>query len=415
MSDLTNKESGVLVALQRDAAFERDVVVIGGCGHVGLPLAVALADRGAQVAVYDIDPVVVGLVGAGRMPFAEEGAGPLLERAVAAGRLVASGDPAVVGSAEHVVVVIGTPVDEHLNPDQQAIPRALAGCAEFLRDGQLLVLRSTVYPGVTALVEKMIARLGCRIDVVFCPERIAEGKAMTELFALPQIVSARSQGAFARAEALFGLLTSRVVRMSPEEAELAKLFTNVWRYVKFATANQLYMIANDRGLDFENIRQGLIADYPRAADLPAAGFAAGPCLLKDTMQLAAFNNNNFALGQTAVAINEGLPLYLVDRLKRRYDLESMAVGILGMAFKGGSDDIRSSLAYKLKRILAFYTEAVYCTDPYVTADASLLSLDDVVAKSDLLIIAAPHAEYAGLVTGKPVVDIWNIRGQGVAV
>jgi UDP-N-acetyl-D-mannosaminuronic acid dehydrogenase len=403
------------VALQRDGVFERDVVVIGGCGHVGLPLAVALADRGARVAVFDVDPVAVGLVGAGRMPFAEEGAGPLLERAVADGRLVASGDPAIVGSAGHVVVVIGTPVDEHLNPDPQAIPRALAGCAEYLRDGQLLVLRSTVYPGVTALVEKMIARLGCRIEVVFCPERIAEGKAMSELFALPQIISARNDAAFARAGALFGLLTSRLVRMSPEEAELAKLFTNVWRYVKFATANQLYMIANDRGLDFERIRQGLIADYPRAADVPAAGFAAGPCLLKDTMQLAAFNNNNFALGQTAVAINEGLPLYVVDRLKRRYDLGSMAVGILGMAFKGGSDDIRSSLAYKLKRILAFTTEAVYCTDPFVTADASLLALGDVVEKSDLLIIAAPHPEYAGLVTAKPVVDIWNIRGQGVAV
>jgi len=266
---------------------------------------------------------------------------------------------------------------------------------------------------VTALVEKMIARLGCSVDVAFCPERIAEGKAMTELFELPQIISARKEAAFERAGALFGLLTARQVRMTPEEAELAKLFTNAWRYIKFATANQLYMIANDRGLDFERIRQGLTVDYPRAADLPAAGFAAGPCLLKDTMQLAAFNNNNFAIGHTAMAINEGLPLYLVDRLKRRYDLESMAVGILGMAFKGGSDDTRSSLAYKLKRILTFATGAVYCTDPHATSDASLLPLEDVVGKSDLLIIAAPHREYAALATDKPVVDIWNIRGEGV--
>jgi UDP-N-acetyl-D-mannosaminuronic acid dehydrogenase len=401
--------------LHGDASRSCDVVVIGGCGHVGLPLAVAFAARGAQTAIYDVNPAAVQLVSSGRMPFAEQGADPLLERAVAQGRLTASGDPAVVGSAEHVVVVIGTPVDEHLNPDQQAIPRALAQCAEYLRDGQLLILRSTVYPGVTALVERMIARLGKSIDVAFCPERIAEGKAMTELFELPQIIAARRESAYERAEALFGLLTSRQVRMSPEEAELAKLFTNVWRYIKFATANQLYMIANDRGLDFERIRQGLTLDYPRAADLPAAGFAAGPCLLKDTMQLAAFNNNNFALGQTAMAINEGLPLYLVDRLKQRYELESMAVGILGMAFKGGSDDIRSSLAYKLKRILAFTTETVYCTDPYVTADSSLLPLGDVVEKSDLLIIAAPHPDYAKLVTSKPVVDIWNIRGEGVRI
>jgi UDP-N-acetyl-D-mannosaminuronic acid dehydrogenase len=403
------------MALRRDASFDRDVVVIGGCGHVGLPLAIAFADRGARVTVYDINPAAVAQVSQGRMPFDEPGAGPLLARAVADGRLIASGDAAVVGTAEHVVVVIGTPVDEHLNPDPQAITRALAGCAGQLQDGQLLVLRSTVYPGVTALVEKMVARLGCRIDVAFCPERIAEGKAMTELFELPQIISARGEEAAERASALFGLLTGRQVRMSPEEAELAKLFTNTWRYIKFATANQLYMIANDRGLDFEKIRQGLMLDYPRAADLPAAGFAAGPCLLKDTMQLAAFNNNVFAIGHTAMAINEGLPLYVVDRLQRRYQLESMAVGILGMAFKGGSDDIRSSLAYKLRRILAVTTETVYCTDPYVTADASLMPLDDVLAKSDLLIIGAPHPEYANLATEKPVVDIWNIRRQGVIV
>src|SRR6201996_7482726 len=187
--------------------FFSDVAVIGGCGHVGLPRAIAFADRGARVVVYDVSEAAVASVNAGKLPFDEPGAGPLLERAVGSGALVASADPAIVGSAEHVVVVIGTPVDEHLNPNQTAIPRALGGCAPFLRDGQLLVLRSTVFPGVTALVEKMVAGLGVSIEVAFCPERIAEGKAMTELFTLPQIVSARSPQALKRAAALFGLLT----------------------------------------------------------------------------------------------------------------------------------------------------------------------------------------------------------------
>ncbi|MBO0831964.1 MAG: nucleotide sugar dehydrogenase [Actinobacteria bacterium] len=403
------------MTFQHNPSFERDVVVVGGCGHVGLPLAVAFADRGARVASYDIDPDATAMVASGQMPFRERGAAPLLERAVAAGRLVASGDPVIVGSAEYVIVVVGTPLDGHLNPDQQAVPRALEGCADYLRDGQLLILRSTVYPGVTAMVEKLVARLGRAIDVAFCPERIAEGKAMTELFDLPQIVSARRDEACERAAALFGLLTEGLVRMRPEEAELAKLFTNVWRYIKFATANQLYMIANDRGLDFERIRQGLMLDYPRAADMPAAGFAAGPCLLKDTMQLAAVTNNNFVLGHTAMTINEGMPLYVVDRIARRFDLESMTVGILGMAFKGGSDDIRSSLAYKLKRVLSSAAAGVQCTDPYVSVDDSLLPLDQVVEACDLLIIAAPHPEYASLVTSKPVIDIWGIRGGGVQI
>jgi UDP-N-acetyl-D-mannosaminuronic acid dehydrogenase len=395
--------------------FDRHVVVIGGCGHVGLPLALAFADRGARVAIYDVSETSVRMVNAGRMPFAEVGADEVLHRVLSAGRLEASADPAVVTAAEHVVVVLGTPVDEHLNPNPLAITRALGGCAEYLRDGQLLILRSTVFPGVTALVERMIARIGLDVEVAFCPERIAEGKAMTELFELPQIVSSSTPAGVKRASALFGKLTSKLVVMTPEEAELAKLFTNVWRYIKFATANQLYMMANERGLDFERIRQGLAEEYPRAADMPPAGFAAGPCLFKDTMQLAAFNNNNFPLGHAAMAVNEGLPLYVVHQLEERFDLGSMTVGILGMAFKAGSDDIRSSLSYKLKRILAFKADTVLCTDPYVTVDPGLLPLAEVMSRSDLLVIGAPHPEYKDLVTDKPVADIWDLLGQGVRI
>jgi UDP-N-acetyl-D-mannosaminuronic acid dehydrogenase len=340
---------------------------------------------------------------------------------VSSGRLRASTDPSVVGTAEHVVVVIGTPVDEHLNPNQTAIPRALSACAPYLRDGQMLVLRSTVFPGVTALVEKMIATLGVEIEVAFCPERIAEGKAMTELFELPQIVSARSASGLERASALFGRLTDSIVELTPEEAELAKLFTNVWRYIKFAAANQLYMIANDYGLDFERIRSAMGEEYPRAADLPGPGFAAGPCLLKDTMQLAAFNNNNFLLGHSAMLINEGLPLYVVARLEQRFDLASMTIGILGMAFKGESDDIRSSLSYKLKRLLRFKAGRVLCTDPYVQHDDDLAPLSQVLEEADLLLIGAPHRAYAdlgpehGLDPDTPIVDIWNLLGNGVRV
>jgi UDP-N-acetyl-D-mannosaminuronic acid dehydrogenase len=261
----------------------------------------------------------------------------------------------------------------------------------------------------------VVSEFGLDIDIAFCPERIAEGRAMTELFDLPQIVAARTETAQRRAEALFGSLTSSIVALQPEEAELAKLFTNTWRYIKFATANQFFMLANDAGLDFERIRSALAQDYPRAADLPMSGFAAGPCLFKDTMQLAAFSDNTFALGHAAMLVNEGLPLYVASRLEATHDLASMTVGILGMAFKADSDDVRSSLSYKLRRILAVKAQAVLCTDPYVDDDARLSSLEDVVAQSDLLVIGAPHQQYAELQTTTPIVDIWNLRGDGVRV
>jgi UDP-N-acetyl-D-mannosaminuronic acid dehydrogenase len=391
-----------------------DVCVVGGCGRVGLPLGIALAARGLSVVLYDIDAAAVGRVNAGEMPFAEEGAAPMLAEALATGRLRATTDAAAAGLAEALVVVVGTPVDEHLNPDLGAVPRAIERCAGHLRDGQLVVLRSTVYPGVTALTEKLLAAKGLAVDVAFCPERIAEGRAMTELFTLPQIVAARTPRALDRAERLFRHLTDSVVRLEPEEAELAKLFTNTWRYLKFAAANQFWMMANDFGLDFARIRHAVAHDYPRAADLPMPGFAAGPCLLKDTMQLAAFNRNNFVLGHSAMLINEGLPLYLVSKLEDRFDLAELSVGLLGMAFKGGSDDPRDSLAYKLRKILTLKARETLCTDPYV-ADERFLPLDDVLKRADLLVIAAPHPDYADLDTDKPLVDMWGLTGRGVLV
>ena len=397
--------------------FERDVVVVGGGGHVGLPLAIALADRGSKVIVFDINADTVAMISAGNLPFSEPNAGPVLKRVLKSGMLTASTDPSVVGTAENMVVVIGTPVDEHLNPDPNAIPKALESTTKYFRDGQILILRSTVYPGVTALVERTIANLGLDIDVAFCPERIAEHKAMEELFSLPQIVSSRTDRGRARASKLFLTLTDEIVDLEPEEAELAKLFTNTWRYIKFAAANQFYMMANDRGLDFERIRKGLSHNYPRAQDIPGAGFAAGPCLFKDTMQLAAFSDNKFSLGHSAMLVNEGLPLYVVTQLEKRFDLENLTVGILGMSFKGGSDDIRSSLSYKLRRVLKFKAKAVVCTDPHVSEDVddTLLPLDDVLRKADILIVATPHDEYRGIVTDKPVADVWNLLGKGVTV
>jgi len=386
--------------------FESDVVVVGGCGHVGLPLGLAFADRGLRVALFDLNADAVDLVQRGVMPFAEAGADDVLRRVVGT-RLTATTDPSVVSTAENVLVVIGTPVDEHLNPDPNEVTRAVADLGPHLRDGQMLVLRSTLYPGTTAMVETTVAELGKAVDVAFCPERIAEGKAMTELFELPQIVSSRQPATLDRAAKLFGNLASQMVRMLPEEAELAKLFTNTWRYIRFATANQLFMMANDFGLDYERIRAGLTFDYPRAADLP--------CLLKDTMQLAAFNNNNFVLGHAAMMVNEGLPLYMVSRLENTYPLSTMTVGLLGMSFKAESDDIRSSLSYKLKRLLRFKAKGVLCHDPYVTVDPNLSTLDEVLERSDLLILSTPHHVYGDLQADVPLIDIWGMLGGGTVL
>ncbi|HEV3166341.1 MAG TPA: nucleotide sugar dehydrogenase [Isosphaeraceae bacterium] len=396
-------------------AFKYDICIVGGCGHVGLPLAITFASHGLNVSVHDINEAAVEMVRAGRMPFLEAGAEPKL-RAVIGRALEVANDITLASQSRHVIVVIGTPVDEHLNPTFHTMRRFFAHLLPHLVDGQCLILRSTVYPGTTAKIHDLVAASGKRIHVAYCPERVAEGKAMEELSSLPQIVSGCDEHAIEMATALFAKIARSIIRLAPLEAELTKIFANVWRYIQFATANQFFMIAADQGLDFYKIYDALTRDYPRMAGLPKSGFAAGPCLFKDTMQLAAACNNTFALGHAAMLINEGLPNFVVRHLKDHFPLGQMRVGILGMAFKGDSDDPRESLSYKLKKVLEYEAAEVLCTDTYIK-DPTFLPLEQVIDRSDLLIVGAPHREYRALALpdSKPVVDIWNIYGKGTAL
>ena len=394
------------------ADFDFDVCVVGGCGHVGLPLAITFAHQGSKVSVYDVNEAAIATVRSGRMPFLEKGAEPVLKQVIDRTLTVAN-DPGLVSRSRHVVVVIGTPVDEHLNPTFHTMRRFFQGLVPHLRDGQCIILRSTVYPGTTEKVREMVAATGKAIDVAFCPERVAEGKAMEELSELPQIVSGCSERAVELAVGLFGRIAKSIIRLTPEEAELTKIFANVWRYVQFAAANQFFMIATDHGQDFYRIYDALTRDYPRMAGLPKSGFAAGPCLFKDTMQLAAASNNTFAMGHAAMLVNEGLPNFLVRQARDRFPLATMKVGILGMAFKGDSDDPRESLSYKLRKLLEYEAAEVLCTDVYIQAP-DFLPLEEVIRRSDLLFLGAPHREYRTLKLpdAKPVIDVWNIYGQG---
>ena len=391
-----------------------DVVVVGGAGHVGLPLSLTFAQAGLRVGIFDIAQETLDRVAAGEMPFVENGADELLREVLATDRLELSASPELINRAAVVVVVIGTPIDEFLNPSMAVFERTVDQLAPHLTGGTLVVLRSTVYPGTTAYVTQALADRGLKLDVAFCPERIAEGHALEEITSLPQIVGADEKRAGDRAEELFKRLGVQTIRTTTKEAELAKLFTNTWRYMKFAVANQFFMIADAAGVDYNNVLHAIRHDYPRAIDLPGPGFAAGPCLLKDTMQLASFTPDHFPLGQSAMQVNEGLPAYIVEAMERRLgSLRGKTVGLLGMAFKAESDDIRSSLSYKLRKLLAWKGAHVLCTDPYVQDDR-LLPLEKVLADAEILVLGAPHQAYRGLaVGGRDVVDVWGATGQGI--
>jgi UDP-N-acetyl-D-mannosaminuronic acid dehydrogenase len=390
-----------------------DLIIVGGCGHVGLPLALSFGGVGCRVGIFDVDKAKIASVCAGQMPFLERGAEAQLKDVLAQGRLALSDDPEIVGRSDTVVMVIGTPIDEFMNPSTRLFERVVDQLAAQLRPGVLFILRSTVYPGTTEFVEERLAERGIRADVTFCPERIAEGNALEEIRSLPQIIGANTEAAFERASAVFEKLDVEIVRTTPREAELAKLMTNTWRYMKFAIANQFFEIGHRVGVDYNRVLHAIRHHYPRAQDVPGPGFAAGPCLLKDTMQLAAFSPDHFPMGHSAMLINEGLPAYLIDTLNHRRPLAGHTVGILGMAFKGESDDPRSSLSYKLKKLATFRGARVICTDPYID-EPGLLPVEEVLQQAEVLIIGAPHRIYRDLaLDGRELVDIWGLTGRGI--
>jgi UDP-N-acetyl-D-mannosaminuronic acid dehydrogenase len=385
------------------------VVVLGGCGHVGLPISLVLADAGFAVDAVDRSSEAVAQVNRGSMPFLEDGAEELLQRVL--GRtLTVTADVAVVAKADAVICVIGTPIDEHLNPRHEVLLDAVAELVPHLHKGQLLVLRSTVAPGTTEVVARYLALHAPGVLLAVCPERVAQGKAIVEIRALPQIIAGTTPEAVTIARELFEKVCHSVIELSTAEAELAKLFCNSWRYISFAVANQMYSICADAGVDYYIVRDAMMNHYPRMASLPGAGLAAGPCLFKDTMQLACSSSDSFTLGRAAVEVNEGFPRRLLEQL-RPMGLVGRTVGLLGMTFKANSDDARDSLAFRLRKLLHLEGAETLCTDVHVKRPW-LLPVADVLDRAEVIIISSPHDEYRHIRPRQPVLDPWNLLGRG---
>jgi UDP-N-acetyl-D-mannosaminuronic acid dehydrogenase len=390
----------------QDHLHGKSIAIIGGCGHVGLPLGVKFALAGATVRLVDINLDAVDQVNAGRFPFLERGGDEQLREALARG-LKAVTNPAAAGECEVLIFVTGTPVDEHLNPKLSEVLRIFAFYERYLRPGTLVVMRSTLMPGTMEHLYERLQRDHPDVRLAFCPERVAQGVALDEIDSLPQIVSAFDEESFAAAAELFGAIAPAIVKLTPLEAELTKLMANSWRYLEFSIANQFYMICESRGVNFHRVYKAIRYDYPRAAGYKAPGFSAGPCLFKDTMQLASYFDNRFHLGHAAMLVNEGLAAFVAERVKRELGgrLWDRTVGLLGMTFKADNDDVRESLSFKVKKSLEFAGARVLCADPYLDWT---LPLETVLAESDALVLCTPHQAYRQLQVQVPVVDVWGI-------
>ena len=304
----------------------KKITILGGAGHIGLPLSIVFANKGFDVSILDNNKENLSLAKKGIMPFKEKDGEKNLKKALKR-KLKFYSQPSNFISGSTIIITVGTPVDEFLNPDMSQIKNCIDGLIPFLKNGQLIILRSTVYPGTSEWLFNYLNKKK-KCHVAFCHERVIQGYTFDEIEKLPQIIAASSKLAQKKATEIFDKISKKIVYCSLNEAEYSKLFSNAFRYSQFAVANEFYMLADKAGLNFNRIREITKQGYPRAEGLPSAGFAAGPCLLKDTMQLLSISRNNFSIGNSSMLVNEGLVLYLIDKLEKKFDLKKKILDCL---------------------------------------------------------------------------------------
>lgn len=390
--------------------YKIDICIVGGLGHVGLPLGIKFAEKKLKVCLYDINKENSSIVKNKKMPFIEYGAEKILSKVINNGNLYVSNSPNDISLAKYVFITIGTPIDEYLNPKTKEFLNVISKLKKYFNKNQIIIVRSSVFPNVCQQILNILKNKNKDDwNLAYCPERIVQGYAIKELNKLPQIISGFNKKSISESKKLFNKITKKIIVSSIKEAELSKLFCNSLRYIEFAIANQFYMISEDFGVDFDEVRKIMTYGYDRAKMLPTAGFSAGPCLLKDTMQLHSFNHNNFLLGQASMIVNEGLPNFIIKRIKQKYNIQGMNIGILGMSFKANIDDIRDSLSFKLKKNLILNNANVFCSDEFVR-DKSFIDKNNLIKKCKIIIIGTPHSAYAYLKIpkSKKIIDLWGI-------
>jgi UDP-N-acetyl-D-mannosaminuronic acid dehydrogenase len=373
-----------------------DVAIIG-CGRVGLPLALAFADRGLRTLGVETDRARLAAVRAGRMPFEEPGAPETLRRVSDAGTIAWSDRVADAAAADHIVITLGTPSFSHIEIDMRDIRGALDDLLPLLRPGHALILRSTIAPGTTDFVAGYVAKhrdftVGEDLFVAHAPERIAAGRFFEEIASLPCIVGGVGARSGAVTGRLFEAFGAPVVQTTPINAELAKIWTNILRYTLFALPNRLMIECEQYGANVFEVVDLINRDYPRGG-MPLPGFTAGTCLRKDF----AFSEERSAAPGMLLAVsrvNESVPLFIVEGLRRRLgDLNGRKIAVLGLAFKADTDDERDSLSHKLIRLLERELADVAVHDPHVATPTA--SFAEAVLDADAVVVATNHSEFRG--------------------
>ncbi len=389
-------------------------VCILGLGYVGLPLGAALAQSGLTVYGVEIMASRAADIADGKPHIVEPHLPEMLKNVLEKKQFIVSTKIPAPCPATIFIVTVGTPINEDQRCRLDMIKDVMHEIAEVLKDGDLVILRSTLKLGSTrSICIPILDRTGKDYDIAFCPERIIEGNAIKELHELPQIIGGSSVRAAARAAKLFSRLTPKIVTVSSiETAEIIKLIDNITRDIHFAISNEFGMLCEHLGLNSHEVFEAAQDGYKRTK-IPKVGLVGGPCLSKDSYLLQdSFEDLALApqIPKVARVINEGLPLHGANTIhKFAQKLPSFSnrpvLAVLGAAFKGQPEtgDIRSSMTgpvvEHLRRLFNFSETRGF--DPMVTLQDmeslrlnKMESLEEALQNADIVVIANNLTEIA---------------------
>ena len=385
---------------------KKNISIIGGAGHIGLPLALAFTEKKFHVHLIDKNEKNLNLIGSNKMPFLEFRAEKSLKKALNRKLLYFEKNLENISLSKYIIICIGTPINSQLKPNQKDFFNLIWELKKYIKKNHIIIIRSSIYPGTINKIKKILKNKNN--NIVYCPERIVQSKSLIELPKLPQIIATDNKKVFLEIKKLFKKINGKIIKTSTLEAELIKLYSNANRYINFAIANQLFAICHLHNLDFNRVRTIMQDGYARNLNLARAGLTSGPCLLKDTMQLRSFCNNNFELGTAAMKINEKIPDLIIQKLKKYKNYKSKTIGLLGLTFKGETDDIRDSLSIKLLNKLKRNRLKILQSDEFYK-NKDNIDLKKLILKSDIIIIGAPHKKYLKLKISKnkKIINIWG--------
>jgi len=382
------------------------ICIIGGGGHVGLPLGLMLAKKKFEILLLEKNKKLLNLIRKKKYPYKEVYGQEYLNEAYKKKKLNISSKILDIKHYNVLIICIGTPIKKNLKPDIKYFLDIFFKIKNILNKNHHIIIRSSIYPGVLDKVKNILKTN----NISYCPERIVQGESLIELSKLPQIIAGYNKATIKLSSEIFKKITKKIIFCSMLEAEFIKLFTNTYRYIHFSIANQFYLICKTYNINFFKLRKKMMLNYARMQSFPPSGVTAGPCLLKDTMQLSSFSKENFLLGKAAMKINDNLPIHIYKNLKKKIDFRNKIIGILGLSFKAESDDIRDSVSIKFIKYLKKKKIKYLFSDPHYKNN-KIKKINYVIKNSDIIFLMTPHKQYKNIFIpeNKIFIDVWNFN------